>query len=83
MKKKKEKERGAESWVRAEACSGWFWAPGTAQLGWWLSLLIFFCVVSFLIFCFLICFMYFAKMFQFNSNKFLVLSNIHCSVLNH
>jgi hypothetical protein len=46
--------------------------------------------IPFFLFCFSfsifrnqICFQIFCKLFQFKPNKFLVLSNIHSSVLNH
>jgi hypothetical protein len=50
-KKKKEKEEQREG-VRAKACSGWFWAPGTAQFGLVPSSSLFFVLFLFLIFSF-------------------------------
>jgi hypothetical protein len=49
--KKKKKRKGKEEQregVRAEACSGWFWAPGTSQFGLVPSSSPFFCAASFL-----------------------------------
>jgi hypothetical protein len=81
----KEKERRAERGERAEVCFGADragWVPGTAQVGLLAFSSYFFCAISFLIFCFLISFLDFAKLLQMNSNHFQKFCKIQDKVLN-